>query len=150
MPRIEKSVDVDVPVRAAYDQWCRLEEFPSFMDGVKEVVQVGPRDYRFRVELLGQSVGWTAKILRQDPDQRIAWESTSGESNTGSVTFLPLGPRKSRIKVLLDYEPRRFAERLGSALGVVGARIERDLRNFKRFIEGRSAGADAARRGRVA
>ena len=31
MANIERSIDVDVPVRAAYDQWTQFEEFPSFM-----------------------------------------------------------------------------------------------------------------------
>jgi len=31
MSTIEQSIDVDVPVRTAYDQWTQFEEFPKFM-----------------------------------------------------------------------------------------------------------------------
>ena len=40
MANIERSIDVDVPVRAAYDQWTQFEEFPSFMEGVEEIRQI--------------------------------------------------------------------------------------------------------------
>jgi len=39
MSRIEESIDVEVPVRVAYDQWTQFESFPSFMDGVESVTQ---------------------------------------------------------------------------------------------------------------
>jgi uncharacterized membrane protein len=34
---ITESVDVGVPVRAAYDQWTQFGAFPRFMEGVEEV-----------------------------------------------------------------------------------------------------------------
>ena len=40
MSKIEKSIDVAVPVRVAYDQWTQFEEFPRFMDGVESVEQI--------------------------------------------------------------------------------------------------------------
>ena len=38
--RVEESVQVDVPVETAYNQWTQFEEFPHFMDGVSEVRQL--------------------------------------------------------------------------------------------------------------
>ena len=38
--QIEKSIEVNVPVRTAYNQWTQFEEFPHFMEGVVEVRQV--------------------------------------------------------------------------------------------------------------
>ena len=40
MSSIEKSVEVDVPVTTAYNQWTQFESFPQFMDGVESVSQV--------------------------------------------------------------------------------------------------------------
>ena len=39
-PRSSKPIDVDVPVRVAYDQWTQFEEFPRFMEGVEKVEQL--------------------------------------------------------------------------------------------------------------
>ena len=39
MSTVEQSIDVEVPVRVAYDQWTQFESFPRFMDGVVRVVQ---------------------------------------------------------------------------------------------------------------
>ena len=33
MSGIEKSIEVNVPVRTAYNQWMQFEEFPRFMEG---------------------------------------------------------------------------------------------------------------------
>ncbi len=35
MSTIEESIDIDVPVRAAYDQWTQFEEFPVVHGGCR-------------------------------------------------------------------------------------------------------------------
>jgi uncharacterized membrane protein len=40
MATIEQSVDVEVPVRTAYNQWTQFESFPRFMEGVESVTQL--------------------------------------------------------------------------------------------------------------
>ena len=40
MSLIEKSIEINVPVRTAYNQWTQFEEFPKFMEGVKHVKQL--------------------------------------------------------------------------------------------------------------
>ena len=40
MSQIIETVDVDVPVRVAYDQWTQFEEFPRFMEGDESVQQL--------------------------------------------------------------------------------------------------------------
>lgn len=37
--KAERSIEVDAPVRTAYNQWTQLEEFPLFMVGVETVRQ---------------------------------------------------------------------------------------------------------------
>ena len=37
MSTIEKAIDVNVPVRMAYNQWTQFEEFPQFMEGISAV-----------------------------------------------------------------------------------------------------------------
>jgi len=39
MSTVEKSVEVDVPVSTAYNQWTQFESFPEFMDGVESITR---------------------------------------------------------------------------------------------------------------
>jgi uncharacterized membrane protein len=137
MDHIEKSIDVDVPVRTAYNQWTQFEEFPRFMQGLQEVKQLDDKRLRWRAEIGGKVVEWDAEIFEQIPDRRIAWRSVEGELNTGMVNFEPLGPDRTRVSVKINYKPEGALEKLGSALGVVGQRVHGDLERFKDYIESR-------------
>ena len=151
--RIESEIEVDVPVQVAYNQWTQFESFPSFMEGVERVEQVDDKHVRFVAQVAGKEKEWNAEIVDQDPDRYIAWRSTSGDRNDGSVSFEALGQDRCRITLLMTYSPETVVEKAGSALGLVKARVEADLRRFKEFIEGqgRETGAwrGAISRGRV-
>ncbi len=136
MASIERAIDVDVPVRIAYDQWTQFESFPSFMEGVKEVHQVDDKRLRWRAEIAGKEEEWEAEITEQQPDRMIAWRSIAGALNAGTVTFEPRDGA-TRVKLRIDYAPEDATEKAGSALGVVSARIQGDLDRFKEFIESR-------------
>jgi uncharacterized membrane protein len=134
---IEKSIEVEVPVRAAYNQWTQFEEFPRFMEGVLEVRQLDDRQLHWRAKVGGQEKTWDAEITEQIPDERIAWRARSGAANAGVVTFHRLGDGRTRIMLQLDYEPEGMIEKAGDAVGVVSHRVEGDLLRFKQFIEQR-------------
>jgi uncharacterized membrane protein len=143
MASITKSIDVNVPVRVAYNQWTQFEEFPRFMEGVEKVEQIDARNLHWRAQVGGKTLEWDARITEQIPDKRIAWRSTSGEKNAGVVTFHRLSDDKTRVTLQLDYEPEGVIEKVGDLLGVLSARVEGDLERFKQFIEsrGRETGA---------
>ena len=88
MATIEKSIDVHVPVNVAYNQWTQFEEFPRFMEGVKEVRQLDDRRLLWRAEVGGKTKEWEAEISEQIPDARIAWHATGGAKNAGRVIVL--------------------------------------------------------------
>jgi uncharacterized membrane protein len=54
MASVEKSIEVDVPVSTAYDQWTQFEEFPQFMDGVEAVTQVDDTHLHWVAEIGGK------------------------------------------------------------------------------------------------
>jgi uncharacterized membrane protein len=143
MPNAMKYVDVAVPVRVAYNQWTQFEEFPRFMEGVKEVTQLDDKRLHWRAEIAGKDEQWDARITEQLPDERIAWTSITGAKNAGVVTFHKLSDNETRVTLQLDYDPQGVMENVGSALGIVERRIEGDLQRFKEFIEaaGRETGA---------
>jgi uncharacterized membrane protein len=145
MPRFEDSIDVDVPVRVAYDQWTQFEEFPRFMDGVKKVVQRDDRTLEWTAAVAGQDKVWTAEITDQTLETRIAWKSTTGADNAGAVLFDELGPDRSRVTLKLDAEPEGIVETVGANLGFLERQVKGDLERFKEFIESRGTPTGAWR-----
>jgi uncharacterized membrane protein len=137
MATIEKSIDVRVPVRTAYNQWTQFEEFPQFMEGVKEVRQLDDTHLQWVANVGGKTEQWKARITEQTPDQRVAWTAETGSMNAGVVTFHKLDEGQTRVMLQLDYEPQGLVETAGDALGFVTRRVEGDLSRFKEFIEER-------------
>lgn len=143
MANIERSIDVHVPVRTAYNQWTQFEEFPHFMEGVEEVRQLDDKRLFWRAQVAGKEEQWYATINEQTPDQRIAWTSTTGARNAGVVTFHHIDENTTRVMLQLDYEPEGVVENVGNLLGLVERRVKGDLERFKKFIEkhGQETGA---------
>jgi len=135
MSTIIKSIELDVPVRIAYDQWTQFEEFPLFMEGVERVEQLDDDTVRWTARIGGVERSWTAEITDQEPDRRVAWRSTEGAMNAGVVTFHAVADERCRITLQLDVEPSGAVETVGDALGLVERQTDGDLRRFKEFIE---------------
>lgn len=137
MSTIEKSIEINVPVQTAYNQWTQFEEFPKFMEGVEQVEQVNDKRLHWKANIAGKAEEWDAEITEQIPDQRIAWNSTGGVMNAGLVTFHPLSDAKSKLTLQMGYIPNGAVEAAGDAMGLVSRRVEGDLKRFKEFIESR-------------
>ncbi len=145
MAHVEKMIEVDVPVRTAYDQWTQFEEFPRFMEGVEEVKQMGDKRLRWRAKVGPKTEEWDAEILEQTPDHVVSWRSTSGSENSGAITFTSLGANKTQVSANIGYDPAGIVENVGDKLGFMGRRVEGDLKRFKEFIEQRGVETGAWR-----
>jgi len=145
MARIEKQIEVDVPVRTAYNQWTQFEEFPEFMEGIQEVRQLDETRLHWTAAIAGRQKEWDARITEQVPDERVAWVSESGAQNDGIVEFRPIGPDRTLVSVAMDFEPEGLVENVGNAFGIASGRIEGDLGRFKEFIETRGVESGAWR-----
>ena len=137
MERIEKSFEIRAPVRTVYNQWTQFEEWPQFMDGIEEVRQIDDTHLYWRASVGGKQKEWEAEITEQVPDQTIAWRSTSGAPNGGQVRFQSAGPDRTRVILVMEYEPETAVEKAGDALGVLSRRVEKTVEDFKEFIEQR-------------
>jgi uncharacterized membrane protein len=143
MSNITESIDVEVPVRTAYDQWTQFEEFPQFMSAIERVDQLDDQRLHWVAKVGGKTKEWDARITEQTPDQRVAWTSTSGADNAGVVTFHRIDDNKTRVTVQMDVDPEGVVENVGDAVGVPNRQVKGDLERFKEFIEsrGRETGA---------
>ena len=142
---ISESIEVDVPVSTAYNQWTQFEEFPRFMEGVEEVRQLDDTRLQWVANVSGKRAEWNAKILEQHPDRQVSWISEDGKATRGSVAFEPIGPNRARITLSMSYMAEGPFEAIGSAAGVDAHRIRGDLERFKQLIEGRGTETGAWR-----
>jgi uncharacterized membrane protein len=137
MASVTESIDVNVPVRTAYNQWTQFEQFPRFMDNVESVKQLDDTTLHWVAEIAGKRKEWRARISEQTPDQRVAWTNIDGARNAGVVTFHRLDDEKTRVTVQMEAEPEGPVESAGTALGLLERSVKGDLERFKKFIEGR-------------
>ena len=137
MSLIEKSIEINVPVRTAYNQWTQFEDFPRFMEGVKHVKQLDETHLHWKAEIGGKEKEWDAEITEQIPDTRIAWKSRDGAQNAGVVTFHRLSDSTSKVMLQMEYDPDGVWENVGDVTGMVSQRVVGDLERFKRYIESR-------------
>lgn len=137
MPTIEDTIEVQVPVRQAYNQWTQFEDFPKFMEGIQSVRQLDDTHIRWVAEIRGESREWTTEITEQQPDKKVAWKTTDGEiKNDGVVSFEQVGESQTRVNVQMDVEGESTAENVaGDLLGVVKRQVRGDLERFKQLIE---------------
>jgi uncharacterized membrane protein len=145
METIEKSIEVNAPIRQVYNQWTQFEEFPNFMEGVLEVRQLTDRKLFWRAKVGGKEKEWQAEITEQVPDRQISWRSIDGAPNSGTVTFHSTGPDKTQVTLRMEWQPESAVEKAGGVLGVDSARVEGDLKRFRDFIEKRQVATGAYR-----
>ena len=137
MPKVEESIEVQVPVQQAYNQWTQFEEFPRFMEGIQSVQQLDDTHVRWVAEIRGESREWTTEITDQQPDKKVAWKTTEGDvKNDGVVLFEQVADRQTRVDVQMDVEGDSSAENVaGDLLGIVQAQVRGDLERFKQLVE---------------
>ena len=141
---IDESIEVNVPVSTAYNQWTQFEDFPLFMEGVDHVQQLDDTRLHWAATVAGRKAEWNAKILEQHPDRQISWISEDGKKTRGTVTFEPRGDR-ALVRLSMSYQAEGPAEAFGSAAGLDARRVRGDLQRFKELIEGRGAETGAWR-----
>jgi uncharacterized membrane protein len=142
---IRESIEVDVPVRTAYNQWTQFEEFPQFMEGVESVKQIDDTHLQWVAEVGGKRREWQAEIVDQVPDQKVAWRAVDGNGPNGIVEFEPLGEDKTLVTVEMAYEPEGFTEQLGAKVGIDSRQVKGDLERFQQLIEVRGVETGAWR-----
>ncbi|MFJ7243009.1 SRPBCC family protein [Kitasatospora sp. NPDC098652] len=149
MSMVQESVEVDVPLHTAYNQWTQFEDFPRFMEGVEEVTQIDERHNRWKTSVAGVTREFETEIVDQLPDEKIAWRTVGGEvQQMGVVTFERLDDQHTTVRLAMDFEPEGIAEKAADVMGMVDRRVKGDLRRFKSFIEDQGT-ASGGWRGRI-
>jgi uncharacterized membrane protein len=145
MPSVTQSVDVEVPVSTAYNQWTQFESFPQFMGGVEQITQTDDTHTHWVTNIGGVTREFDTKISEQHPDERVAWRSTDGTTHAGVITFHRLSDTNTRVTAQIDWQPEGMVEKAGSMLGFDDRQVKSDLERFKQFIESRGSESGAWR-----
>ncbi|GGM37733.1 SRPBCC family protein [Microbacterium saperdae] len=142
MVQIIETIDVDVPIGMAYDQWTRFESLPQFLDAVDSITPIDATHTRWTVSIGGAAQQFDVELTEQHPDEGLAWNSV-GEAPThaGVVAFHRLTEGSTRLTLQVDWEPAGFFEKIGVLTGAGARAVKKDLIHFKAFIESRSVGA---------
>ncbi|KAA0940961.1 MULTISPECIES: SRPBCC family protein [Streptomyces] len=149
MSTVKESVEVDVPVSVAYNQWTQFEEFPNFMEGVEEIKQLDDRHNHWTTKIAGVKREFDTEIIDQLPDERITWRTVGGDTHQkGTVSFQRLDETHTRVQLAMEVEPTGAVEKAGDLTGTIDRRIKGDMHRFKEYIEKRG-GESGSWRGRI-
>lgn len=140
---ITKKIIVKADAATAYNLWANFENFPHFMKYIERVERLGDGKSRWEMSgPLGAKVEWVAETTKMEPNTRIGWNTKDNArtvTTSGEVVFTPMENFQTQIAVTLKYDPPAGA--LGEAVAKLfanpEARLEEDLANFKKYVEGR-------------
>jgi uncharacterized membrane protein len=132
---IQQSVDVAVPIEAAWKLWNKYEDYPKFMHRLESAEKTDPKHVQFTGKIWGIRRNWEAKITEKRTQEAIAWTSEDGLENAGVVTFHKLSPRLTRIELSLDIAPHGPIEKIGRGMRFTKRAVRADLHRFKAYAE---------------
>ncbi len=139
MSTVTESIDVDVPIKTAYDQWTQFESFPQFMEGVEEIRQIDDTHNHWVIKIAGVTREFDATITEQHSEERVAWRADDGPNHAGVVTFHRIDDNQTRVTAQMDIDPEGFAENVADKAGILDRRVKGDMKRFKEFIESRDS-----------
>jgi uncharacterized membrane protein len=152
---VGRTVTINKPREELYRAWRDFSRFPSFMENVESVEDLGGGRSKWTIKApLGSSVELVTEISEDRPGQAIAWKSEpESEIRTeGRVEFFDVAPgRGTGVRLTMTYDPpgglpgRAVAKVLQREPNV---QARRDLRRFKMLLETGEVATNAGPSGR--
>jgi uncharacterized membrane protein len=140
MSILEEHVDVGVPIDKTWDDLHRVENYPRFVEGVREVHTEAGGGARLDVEAGGRARVFEAEISDREGERVMEWHATSDLELGGSFSLQPINENRTRVQARLEYDPDAIRETFGGLRGFAQVNaIERlvrsDLEHFKEYVE---------------
>ncbi len=138
MARIQQSIEVNVPVHAAYGKLVQFDQYPRFMEGVETVRQTDASHLHWSARMAGRRMEWDCEITERIEDRRIAWRNVSGPQNAGQVELQEIGRDKAGVTLTVECDPQQMlGPHDGNAERALAQRMWEDLARFKKLVETR-------------
>jgi uncharacterized membrane protein len=139
---VGRTVTIGRPRQEIYQAWRDFTKFPTFMDNVDQVQDLGGGRSRWVIKgPAGKDVELVTKLVEDKPGERLSWESEP-DSDVDTAGILELtdapGDRGTYARLLMSYDAP------GGAIGRGIAKLlqrepslqaRRDLRRFKQLME---------------
>jgi uncharacterized membrane protein len=135
MSRFRETIEVGVPVRAAYEQLTQFESYPEFMTGVKQVIQLSDTETHWVMNLGGQDREFDAQLIECRPDQKVAWEARGGPMLAESITLTKVAADRCQITAELEADVLALLPSDAQAQDSLGRQLKTDLTRFKNYVE---------------
>jgi uncharacterized membrane protein len=131
---IQESIEVAVPLRAAYALATRFEAYPEFLDRVDsaELLDDGAA---FEAHVHGTSRTVKVELVDEVPEARIEWRTTEGLEYSGVASFHELAPRLTHIELSVEPESESVIQRVTRSAHLTQHAIRSDLHRFKAWAE---------------
>jgi uncharacterized membrane protein len=152
---VGRTVSINKPREEIYGAWRDFTRFPSFMENVERVEDLGGGRSRWTIKApLGSTVELVTHISEEAPNDLIAWKSEpeSEIQTEGRVELFEVAPgRGTAVRLTMTYDPpgglpgRAVAKLLQREPNV---QARRDLRRFKQLIETGEVATNAGPSGR--
>jgi uncharacterized membrane protein len=137
---LHKTIHINAPVEEVYRFWENVENFPRFMEHVKEILVSGDNYHWTIAGPAGTPIEFDSVITRREPNRLIAWKSRPNETvkSAGIVQFHPNPDGGTRVTVRMSYTPPAGAvgHAVATIFGVDPKRaMDDDLARMKTLLE---------------
>lgn len=105
--KVRKAINIEAPIDEVYQFWRNFENFPLFMNHVKEVSAVDGMSMWKVAGPAGSTTEFQSQIIRDIPNELIEWETLpeSQVHHAGFVRFDENWEGSTRVSVQLSYVP---------------------------------------------
>jgi len=132
---IDCSVVIQAPITEVFARWCRVEDFPSFMEGVREIRWLDDKKFSLKSENDGQFYLSLCELTLRIPERRMAWRTLEGPDCSGVACFQNLGGGQTEVTLKMRYNPETGWHNRKQ----VEQRLGRNMNRFKELVEGAKA-----------
>ncbi|GAA3371941.1 hypothetical protein GCM10020367_24800 [Streptomyces sannanensis] len=140
MPRLEEHVDISAPSDAVWEHLHKVEEYPQFVDGVREARRESSARVHMDVDTRGRAKGIDCSTEDIGSQETMAWKTTSTPHLSGSFSVTPLDAEHTRVKARVEYDPAEALDAFGGPKGfaqsnAIERTVREDLHHFKEMVE---------------
>jgi uncharacterized membrane protein len=125
------SVVVHASLAVTYERWNKVEDYPSFMEGVREIRWLDEKRFNLQSEFGGSLFESVCEVVLRIPERRIAWRTLSGPDSSGVVCFERSKDGHTEVTLKMRFNPADGWEQVDE----VRARLTRNLNRFKTLVE---------------